>query len=80
MAGDQDHQMASPCGSLVVRPSVFPEAGLGLFVTRRFAAGEQLPCEYTGDWLTFAQLNRLPHTARGYIMGLHFNTHVDAGE
>ena len=41
-------------------------------------AGELLPCEYTGDVLTFARLRRLPEAERDYVMGLHFNTHVDA--
>ena len=32
----------------------------------------------TGDKLTFAQLHRLPDAERDYVMGLHFNTHVNA--
>eukprot|EP01049_Picozoa_sp_SAG25_P025222 SAG25_NODE_11845_length_293_cov_1.855670_1_plen_37_part_10 len=34
-------------------------------------AGELLPCEYTGDVLTFARLRRLPEAERDYVMGLH---------
>lgn len=42
---DPGFGLTSPDGGLEVRRSLIPEAGLGLFATRRFNEGETLPCE-----------------------------------
>uniref|UniRef100_A0A7S0P2K7 SET domain-containing protein n=1 Tax=Calcidiscus leptoporus TaxID=127549 RepID=A0A7S0P2K7_9EUKA len=59
-----------------VRPSLIPNAGNGLFATRRFSAGEMVG-EYHGQVLTLLQATRLEK--RDYLMGgFGLNVHIDA--
>ena len=71
--------------SLEVRSSLISGAGQGLFASSVgegsdpvFRAGDRLPCTYTGTVLRFMQLVKMPEEDRDYVMGLHFNVHVDA--
>lgn len=60
---------------LEVRASRIPNAGLGLFATRDFAAGSVL-CAYTGEQLERAAAWRLPD--KTYLMKLGEGRYVDA--
>jgi hypothetical protein len=62
---------------LVVRPSLIPNAGNGLFVTRFCAAGSVL-CEYQGTRLTGLQLLRTPDWT--YIYCYEYRFWIDARE
>ncbi|CAJ1327195.1 unnamed protein product [Effrenium voratum] len=55
-------------GGLAVRPSKVPDAGSGLFATRRFAPGELL-CVYRGKSIPLAQVLKGNVTERDYLMG-----------
>jgi hypothetical protein len=77
--------------SLEVKPSLLPDAGMGLFTTKKHAALEVL-CLYTGERLTFWDQLRSRHveyfadTAAGIICnrkylnikGRYINHHFDA--
>ena len=65
--------------SVSVRPSLLPNAGLGLFAARAFEADAVVPgCTYGGDALTLMEARRREDKA--YLMALHFNVHVDASD
>jgi hypothetical protein len=69
-SGNDDHD------ALEVQRSLIPGAGLGLFATRSFAAGEEL-CEYDGDLLTSWQQWRTPDLT--YVAMAGKDRFVDAG-
>ena len=79
LASDCSRATAASGPSVSVRPSLLPNAGLGLFAARAFEADAVVPgCTYGGDALTLMEARRREDKA--YLMALHFNVHVDASD
>ena len=69
-----------PGNGLVVRPSIIPNAGRGLFAGRRFEEGELL-CVYRGKRISLPALLKMTLKARDYVMGgFGLNCHLDAAD
>jgi len=79
LASNCSRATAASGPSVSVRPSLLPNAGLGLFAARAFEADAVVPgCTYGGDALTLMEARRREDKA--YLMALHFNVHVDASD
>ena len=64
---------------MYVRPSLLPDAGLGLFANVKLESGVFVPgCTYGGEALTFMEARRRKN--KEYLMALHFNVHIDASD
>eukprot|EP01052_Picozoa_sp_SAG31_P011359 SAG31_NODE_641_length_13313_cov_5.365219_1_plen_232_part_00 len=77
VAQQQDSQTMTDDG-LVVKQSVIPNAGLGLFATRPYGEGDELPCVYEGDVMTSPELLQIPARNRDYVLGLSHGVHINA--
>jgi hypothetical protein len=61
---------------IVIKTSLIPDSGNGLFTTRDYKEGEVI-CDYTGEILTFVQAFR--RRDKSYMMGgFGINVHIDA--